>query len=211
MDLQIERFVLPPLDTNTYVLLSGADCCVVDPGMGLGPLVEYVRGHGVTVSRILLTHCHGDHIAGAGQLKSIFNEASLCCPSGETDMLSDPAANLSASFGFAVTAPAADEIIEPGQSFQIGREIWNVLDTSGHTPGGVSYYCPDAAAVLTGDSLFADGIGRVDLPGGSAARLLRNIRTNLLSLPDETRVLPGHGEETTVEAERRKNPFFRDS
>ena len=89
-----------------------------------------------------------------------------------------------------------------------GRSRWDVLDTAGHTPGGVSYYCKEAGAVLSGDALFASGIGRTDIPGADTARLVGNIRSALLSLPDETRVLPGHGPATTIGTERRMNPFL---
>ena len=124
-------------------------------------------------------------------------------------MRADAEANLSAAFGFDVTACGADDLVRPGRSLVLGDFQWAVLDTSGHTPGGVSYYCSQAGVVIVGDALFAKSIGRTDLPGASASRLIRNIQKNLLSLPDQTRVLPGHGPETTIGAEKRTNPFFQ--
>jgi len=204
--ITIETFITGPLETNTYVIRCGDACAVVDPAMmGLQrlPLDKDCRP-----GLILLTHGHGDHIAGVAAVKSAHPGARLICPADDAAMLSDAMLNLSKPFGMTVTAPAPDELIRPGRTVEIGGSQWLVLDTSGHTPGGVSYYCAEAAVVITGDSLFASSIGRTDIPGASTARLLRNIRDNLLSLPDETRVLPGHGPETTIGAERRGNPFL---
>jgi glyoxylase-like metal-dependent hydrolase (beta-lactamase superfamily II) len=127
-------------------------------------------------------------------------------------MLTDPWANLSAQFGWALDAGGeADGPVRPGETLRVAGAEWHVLDTSGHSPGGVSYYCPSAGVVLSGDALFAGSIGRTDVPGADPRTLLENIREHLLTLPDETRVLPGHGPETTVGAEKQANPFLRDA
>ena len=204
--IKIDTFVTGPLETNTYVIRCGEACAVVDPAMMWGEPLPFDRG--TACGMILLTHGHGDHIAGVEAVKKAFKGARLICPAADAEMLSDAMLNLSQPFGMTVTAPQADELIEPGQTVAIGPSQWLVLDTSGHTPGGVSYYCDEAGVVFTGDSLFAGSIGRTDIPGASTGRLLRNIRESLLSLPDETRVLPGHGPETTIGQERRTNPFI---
>ena len=208
MDLHIETFATPPLATNTHVLVSGASAAAVDPGMGMDDALAAAGRRGARVEAILLTHGHGDHIAGVGEVKAAHPEARLICPTGDAAMLSDAELNMSAPFGFAITSPPADETIEPGGTVRVGESEWRVLDTSGHTPGGVSYYCREAGVVLTGDALFAAGVGRCDIPRADWGRLLANIRQSLLTLPDETRVLPGHGPETTIGAERRGNPFL---
>jgi len=210
MSLSIDTFVLGPLETNCYVLRDGGDCWVVDPGMCPGSLIRFLQAEDVAVARILLTHGHGDHIAGVDQVAQAFAGASVCCPAGDAAMLSDAEANMSRVFGVTLTADGPDELIQPGQELVLGGVTWRVLDAAGHTPGGVSYYCDSAGVVLTGDALFAGSIGRTDIPGASASRLLRNIRENLLVLPDDTRVLPGHGPETTIGMEKRTNPFFAD-
>ncbi len=206
--LEIETFVLGPLQTNTYLLRSGGACVVVDPGMDPDPLVQYLLDEQIEPGRIWLTHGHGDHIAGVNALKDTFPEIRLCCPAGEADMLTDANANLSAPFGLNVTCPSADQLLEPGTAQMIGPTAWQVLDTSGHTKRGVSFYCSQASVVLTGDALFASSVGRTDIPGANMNQLITNIRDQLLVLPDDTQVLPGHGPKTTIGVERRTNPFI---
>jgi glyoxylase-like metal-dependent hydrolase (beta-lactamase superfamily II) len=207
MALQVERFTLGPLETNTYVLRDTA-CWIVDPSLWPKPLLDHLRAERLRPECALLTHGHGDHIAGVRELKRAWPELRVLCPAADADMLGDPQANLSAMVAIPLTAEAPDELIRPGQELRCGRSVWRVLDTSGHTPGGVSFYCAEAGVVLTGDALFQDGIGRTDIPGGDAEALLARIRSSLMPLPDETRVLPGHGPETTIGRERRANPFL---
>ncbi len=206
--MNIEKFVLGPLETNCYVIRSNGECWVVDPGMWAESLMEFLTREDAEPSRILLTHGHGDHIAGIEQIRQSIPEIRICCPADDANMLTDPVANMSGVVAMNLTAPPADELLRPRQTLQCGQSSWKLLDTSGHTPGGVSYYCQDESVVLTGDALFAGGIGRFDIPNASGETLIANIRVNLLSLPDETRVLPGHGPETTIGAERRNNPFL---
>ena len=210
MSLRIDTFVLGLFKTNCYVLRDGAECWVVDPGLLPRRLIRFLRAENIVPSRILLTHGHGDHIAGVNQVLQAFAGAAVCCPAGDAAMLGDPDANLSRPFGVTLTVDEPDELVQPGHQLALGRSAWRVLDTSGHTPGGVSYYCRSAEVVLTGDSLFAGTIGRTDIPGASAGRLLRNIQDQLLVLPDDTRVLPGHGPKTTIGIEKETNPFFAD-
>ena len=119
--LSIQTFLTAPLETNTYLLRCGQECWVVDPGMGLETLVASSSRQGLIPSRILLTHAHGDHIAGAGELKLAFPAARLCCPAGEEELLTDPQKNLSAPFGFSIAAGPAEEVLRPGQTLTPGR------------------------------------------------------------------------------------------
>jgi glyoxylase-like metal-dependent hydrolase (beta-lactamase superfamily II) len=209
MSLEIETFPLGPLETNCYVVRDGGECWVVDPGMWPDPLLRYFDQAHSRPDRVVLTHAHGDHIASAGQFKHTFPRCRFLCPASEVDMLDDPGLNMSMAFGVSITAPAPDETFAPGDVLECGNAKWQVLDTSGHSPGGVSFYCESARVVLTGDALFAGSIGRTDIPGADQDQLLANIRQNLLGLPGGTRVLPGHGPETTIQQEIDTNPFLR--
>ena len=209
MTLQIETIVTSPFDTNCYVLRSNGHCWVVDVGILPGPLAKFLHSESAEPSRLLLTHGHADHTAGVNKLRKVFPDALVTCPAGDENMLSDSKANMSGPFGIFMGKIHADEVIEPGLTLKLGTLDWHVLDTSGHTPGGVSYYCPSQEVVISGDALFAGTVGRTDLPGASAGRLLRNIRRELMTLPEVTRVLPGHGPETTIGQEKRSNPFFK--
>lgn len=221
--MTIHCLVLGDFMTNCYVLpFAGGspehaagtspaevrNCWVADPGLSAGPLLDYLSRSRLSPERILLTHGHADHIAGVAAVKGAYPAAVITAPAGDAGLLTDPMANMSLPFGLEITAPAAEETVTPGDELQMGTLTWRVLDAAGHSPGGVAYYCAAAEVVLAGDALFAAGIGRTDMPGASESRLLKNIRENLLSLPDTTRVLPGHGPPTTIGEERRSNPYL---
>jgi glyoxylase-like metal-dependent hydrolase (beta-lactamase superfamily II) len=171
-------------------------------------LTGYARDNGIDVHRIILTHGHGDHIAGVDAVHRAFPQATLLVAREDEAMLRDADLNLSAPFGVDVTvATPVGEYLTPGMSLALGAVEWQVLDTSGHSPGGRSLYCPAAGLVIVGDALFAGGIGRTDFPGSNHGQLIRNIRQNLFALPGDTVVHSGHGQPTTIEIERKSNPF----
>ena len=209
--VNIVALELGPFLTNGYIVREGAarTCWVFDPGLEPGPLLEHLAEHKLTVERVLLTHGHGDHIAGVGQVMQAYPQAIFTVPAGDEYMLADPQANMSAAFGLPLRAPAAGKRVRPGDRLMLGTLEWFVLDTAGHTPGGVSYHCPNAGVVIVGDALFAGSIGRTDLPRADGELLVAKIRRHLLTLDDDTRVLCGHGPETTIGAERASNPFLQ--
>lgn len=209
--LELAVFTDPVWQANSYLLWTPRrEAWAVDPGYPPAgeQIADAVRRRALNLGAVLLTHGHLDHIAGLATLRREFPGVQIIAPAGEENMLSDPAANLSAIFGESLVAPPADRLLHAGDELRLGALDWRALDVSGHSPAGLAYYCPAAGVVLTGDALFAGGIGRTDFPGGGMKRLLANIRASLLTLPDGTVVYSGHGPPTTVADERAGNPFL---
>lgn len=206
--VEILVFPLGPLQVNTCVIRCGRATAVVDPTIGVARVLRPLLEQAAPPEWILLTHGHADHIVGIEEVRALAPGVRVAIAAADAHMLIDPEANLSAFVGLDARPGEPDRRLAPGETVAVGQSEWTVLDTSGHTPGGVSFYCPDAATVIVGDSLFAGGIGRYDLPGSSFKRLRDNIRGNLFTLPEETRVIAGHGPETTVGAEKTGNPFL---
>lgn len=184
---------------------------VVDPGFQAQDVLSYIREQGLQVRAILNTHGHVDHIAGNAVL-SRETLAPVLIHAADAHMLTDSEANFSRILlGRDIVSPPASRYLENGEALQVGRFRLIPLHTPGHSPGGVSLLLEvDGAlrAVFTGDTLFAGSIGRTDFPGSSHSTLVNSIRKNLLSLPDDILVLPGHGEQTTIGRERTTNPFL---
>jgi hydroxyacylglutathione hydrolase len=210
MTLQMKTFVVGPLDTNAYVIWDDGskECWVVDPSLWPKNLLAWLAAEEMAVAGILLTHAHGDHIGGVADLKEVWPEAQLHCPASETEMLADPVKNLSSNFMLHLTSPPADVLLEAGEVLIVAGVPCHVLDTSGHTVGGVSFYIPTAGWAFTGDALFAGSVGRTDIPDGNHEALIANIKTALLTLPDETKVFPGHGPKSTIGDETNCNMFL---
>jgi hydroxyacylglutathione hydrolase len=201
--------------TNCYIIAcpeTGASA-VVDPGMPDPWIKRTLTEHGLKPSVILLTHGHLDHIGGVEWVKS-FTGAQVWAHSDDAPMLSDPARNGSLYFGGAITAPAPDRLLAGGDRVSIGNMHFTVLHTPGHTPGGVCFYLPpggpggETGHLIAGDTLFAGSIGRTDLEGGNYDALMRSIREQLLALPPQTVVYPGHGPTTTIGDEQEYNPYL---
>lgn len=217
-DLDIKAFIDDMFGENAYVISTATTDnrrvgWVIDPGLGEQPerLLAYIEERQIDVERILLTHGHGDHIAGVDLVARRHPRATLMIAAEDEPMLTDAMLNLSAPFGVHVLLEAAASgHLEPGMDLRLGPLKWEVLDTSGHSPGGRSLYCPEAGVVFTGDALFAGSIGRTDFPGSQHSRLISNIRRHLLTLPPDTRIYSGHGPVSTVEREIKSNPFLSD-
>lgn len=170
-------------------------------------LIAEIDRRGLTLTMLVNTHGHLDHIAGNALIKERY-PVPLLIHRLDRPMLTDPLKNLSQFTGPPVTSPDADGTLDEGDLLPVGAETLRVLHVPGHTAGSLAFYHP--GMLLSGDTLFAGGIGRTDFPGGSERELLHNIRTKFLTLPDDTVIYPGHGPTTTVGEERRTNPFLHD-
>lgn len=207
--MYIETLQVGSLGTNCYLVGDEASkqAAVIDPGGEAGRILAAARQAELTISHIINTHGHGDHMAGNADLVAA-TDAALVVHANDADMLTDPRLNLSALMGMPLAGPAATRLVAEGDVIQVGGLALHVLHTPGHTPGGISLYAPTAGVLFCGDALFQGSIGRTDLPGGDHGQLLEAIRLKLLTLPDETVVYPGHGPASTIGDERRGNPWL---
>lgn len=197
---------------NGYTVYLGDEgaCWIIDPGFPpqAKQIVRHVREHRLTPAAIVLTHAHPDHIAGVDEVREQLGKMPVYCAREEWKALIDPYENLSALIGQGIVTDVHDPLDLPhGGSLDLDGTTWKILDTFGHSPGGRTLYCKELGVAIVGDALFAGSIGRVDFPNSDGPALMRNIRENLMALPDETRVLSGHGPETTIGRERRTNPY----
>jgi hydroxyacylglutathione hydrolase len=225
--MRIETFTLGELQENAYLVVAeeGRDDesgvgAVIDPGDYPARLIDRIQETGVVLCAILLTHGHWDHVNGVRDVKAAFGAPIYL--HGADAPLYDHAAEHAELLGFhADPQPPLDHHLSDGDVLEFGPLRFEVLHTPGHTPGGVCYRLAGADfgelsrgdngrdVVFVGDTIFAGGVGRTDLPGGSFEQLVDGIRQKLLSLDDNTTLFPGHGPPTTVGTERRSNPFLQ--
>lgn len=208
--MKIMYMVLGPFMTNTYILCNEEtmEGLVVDPSFSPEQYIKAIKEKKIHLTSIFLTHAHVDHMAGMNELRKAFPEARMYMDKRDRPFLRDPERNLSYMFPTPTLVDDADVWVKDGDEIETSGYTFQVIDTSGHTPGGISFYLKKEGIVFTGDSLFQGSIGRTDFPGGSMKELTGSIRKNLFTLPDSTVVLSGHGEQTTIGQEKRTNPFL---
>ena len=198
--------------TNTWVVAAerGGPAVVVDAPPDPEGVGELVRRLDVIPAALMLTHGHVDHAGGARAVTDSLGVQAHVHP--DDDFLTlDPESQLRMLFGGVPPgeygAPAEMITLEDGQRLELGGLELDVLHTPGHTPGHCCFWVEEAGVLFSGDQLFAGSIGRTDLPGGDTAQLMASMRDRIMPLPDDARVLPGHGPETTIGRERATNPF----
>ena len=183
---------------------------VVDPGGDLELVLDHIAKEGIDIEKILLTHAHIDH---AGATKSLAEQLGVPVigPHKEDEFLIESMKMQGMMFGLGhAESFVPTQWLNHGDTVTVGRSFSRCRHCPGHTPGHVVFYSRAHAFVIVGDVLFHGSIGRTDLPRGDHATLLRSIREQLLTLPDETGFLPGHGPTSTIGVERRSNPFLQD-
>ncbi len=209
----IETIPVGLLVTNCYVIgcRRTLEAMILDPG-GDGEVITALRRHNLKPTKLVNTHGHADHIAGNVKIRQEFPELSILIHSEDAALLTSPAKNLSLLFGINCVSPPADVLLAEGDEVTVGELRFRVLHLPGHTPGGIGLFSETGSegrpVLFSGDALFAEGIGRTDLPGSNHAALIQALQRKVLTLPDECVVYPGHGPATTIGHERRNNPFL---
>ena len=207
--LNVKLLTVGELAVNCWFLINEdtKEALVFDPGDEAERIFAYAEDRSLTIRAILLTHGHADHMGGAEELRRL-SGAKIYALSEEEPMLGNAKTNLSVFINRKVITLKADELLRDSQEFTIAGIMLKAYHTPGHTPGGCAYYCQEAGCVFSGDTLFCGSVGRSDFPGGSMGELVRSVKEKLFALPDGTKVHPGHGEDTSIEYEKKYNPFL---
>ena len=189
-----------------YACMESKKAVIIDPGADGKKIHRWVLEKELTIEYILLTHGHVDHIGAVDELRGLLGTVSVGIHAADAEMLTDGKKNLSSYLGAEVVLQGADFLLQDGQEITIGNEKIKVISTPGHSPGCVCFLSNEG--LFSGDTLFAGSIGRTDFPGVSLPQLLKGVKEKLMILSDDTRVLPGHGEETSIGEEKRDNPYL---
>ncbi len=199
----IESVALGFLEVNCYIVSSGNECVVIDPGDSPEPVLKKIGNK--KINCVVLTHGHIDHIMGI----KYFREKNIDIMIGEKDgdMLLEPKKNLSnlLSVEFSLDRPA-DQLLKENDTVKIGDEQLTVIDLPGHSPGGIGLLADNF--LIAGDTIFQYSVGRTDIPGGNTKQLKSTIYNKVYKLADSTVIYPGHGDKTTVAIEKRDNSVF---
>ena len=203
--------ILPvgPLQCNCSIVgdETSREAMVIDPGDDIADILALIRKHSLTVKQIVITHAHIDHVGGAMKLRQATGAPILL---NQNDYALLKMLDLQAEW-IGMQAPGKvdiDHSVGEQEKIQAGSLVANVMHTPGHTEGSICLYFPQQQMLIAGDTLFAGSIGRTDLPGGSFKKIVQSLHERILTLPDDTLVVPGHGESTTIGQERATNPFL---
>lgn len=206
-EFRIKTLVLGEVSTNCYIIYhqTTKKAVIVDPADNGEYILHKCRELSVTPEAILLTHGHFDHILATKDVQRAFH-CKVYAGIEEDRLLRDPSLNLSGSMGSDQMGINADYLVRNGEVLHLIGFDWKVLETPGHTVGSVCYYIEAEDVLISGDTLFAQSLGRTDLPTGNTREIMDSILNKLLVLPEDTMVYPGHGEQTTIGFERKYNP-----
>ena len=196
-----------PLEVNTYILSDKAgECVVIDPADAKRTR-ELLDEQGLTCTHVLLTHCHFDHITGVAEMQR--QGAKVCISAIDAPGLEDDNFNLSQGNMFRVEHCMADNLLHDGDILEAAGLKMLMIATPGHSQGSMCFLLESHRMLFSGDTLFSQSVGRCDFPSGSATDLFASIRQRLMTLEGDYAVYPGHGEETTLQREKKSNPYLR--
>lgn len=208
--MKIRTFTGRGFGENAYLAVcdSSGACVAVDPGAGAADMAATIRSEGLDLRAILLTHAHLDHIEGVSEIRSLDPELPIWLHPADLPLYRGVQSQ-AAMFGLRTEPqPEPTDELVPGEPFRFGESVLEVRFTPGHAPGHVIFVSETDGLALVGDVVFQGSIGRTDLPGGDFQTLMTSIREQVLTLPDDTTLYPGHGPPTQVGHERVGNPFL---
>lgn len=205
--MEVVTIVVSMFETNCYLAYDDKSKVgvIIDPGDEADRIIQAVDKYGITPKFVLLTHGHGDHVGAVNDVLTKY-AVPFYAGKGEEALLSSAEKNMSAAVGIPVICREPDRLLGNGDSITFGGETLTVIETPGHSPGGVCYVSGDI--LFCGDTLFYGSVGRTDFPGCSHEKLISSIVDKLMVLPDDTVCYPGHGPATTIGFERKNNPFL---
>jgi glyoxylase-like metal-dependent hydrolase (beta-lactamase superfamily II) len=209
--MKIECLVLGSYQTNSYIVRvdeSSRDCLVIDTGMEPGGASDFLLENKLEPLAAVFTHGHIDHIGDLVLLRKHFGRIKVYIHRLDGDKLTGDPSNMAVASGIRFITDPAEVLVEDGDVVEEAGISLKVLHTPGHTPGGISLHCESEGILFSGDTLFAESVGRTDFPGGSTTELIESIRSKLLNFSDDTIVYPGHGPSTTIGHEKKNNPFL---
>lgn len=195
------------MGVNCYIIGDKNEAIIVDPGSDAEGILNVLKENDISAKYILLTHCHFDHILAVEKLINQLDVKVIACQS-EKENLFNPSINYTDRYSRKPISLAADLYVCENDIIKSGDFEFIVLETPGHTSGSMCLYCKSQNLLISGDTLFFESVGRCDLATGSESFLIRSIKDKLFSLPDDTTVLPGHGDNTTIGHEKKNNPYI---
>ena len=203
----VKYIVVGDVQTNCYITAADGskECVIIDPGDQPEDILSEVRKNGYTVSAILLTHGHFDHILAVNDIRKKTG-CRVYAGEKEKELLKEPKLNVSVAHRM-VVSETADVYLNEGDIVNEAGLSFKVISTPGHTIGSICYYIEDEAVLFSGDTLFEMSVGRTDLPTGSMGNLVRSIKEKLYTLPNDVTVYPGHGPSTGIGFEKKNNMF----